>query len=168
MALMLSPKILFMDEPTTGVDPVARRALIRTISLMKEPAIMLTTHRMDEVEHLCDKIAIMVKGRFVIYGTPNMLRTKYGRGYQVTIIQKRELYFRELFNIEARMIGSFRDAFCVEGVFKRGNLVEIIFKFTKLGEIGGKYKLSQVFKRLAEFLKAEVIEEFTISRTTLE
>jgi len=78
MSLILCPKIEFMDEPTTGVDPVSRRALVRMIHRMKKSSIMLTTHRMDEAEQLCDKIAIMINGRFVVYGTPNQLRSKYG------------------------------------------------------------------------------------------
>ena len=73
-AIMLSPRVLFLDEPTTGVDPVSRRSLNRMIKKMKMASVLLTTHRMDEAEQLCDKIAIMINGRFVVYGSPNYLK----------------------------------------------------------------------------------------------
>lgn len=81
MSLILCPSVLFLDEPTTGVDPVARRALIRLIHKLKQSSILLTTHRMDEAEQLCDKIAIMINGQFIVYGTPSQLRSGYGVGY---------------------------------------------------------------------------------------
>ena len=84
-AIMLSPRVLFLDEPTTGVDPVSRRSLNRMIKRMKTASVLLTTHRMDEAEQLCDKIAIMINGRFVVFGSPNYLKTTYGKGYTVSI-----------------------------------------------------------------------------------
>jgi len=82
---MLNPKVLFLDEPTTGVDPVSRRSLNRMIKKMKMASILLTTHRMDEAEQLCDQLAIMVNGRFVVFGSPNYLKNKYGHGYTITM-----------------------------------------------------------------------------------
>ena len=73
-ALMLSPKVLLLDEPTCGFDPVSRRSLSRLIKKLKHASILLTTHRMDEAEQLCDKIAIMINGRFVVFGSPNYLK----------------------------------------------------------------------------------------------
>lgn len=73
MTMLLVPKIEFLDEPTTGVDPVSRRALFKMIKLLENSAILMTTHRMDEAEQLCDNIAIMVNGRFACYGSPNYL-----------------------------------------------------------------------------------------------
>ena len=75
MSLIMCPRVEFLDEPTTGVDPVSRRALVRMIRRMKKSSVLLTTHRMDEAEQLCDKIAIMINGRFVAYGTPSYLKT---------------------------------------------------------------------------------------------
>jgi ATP-binding cassette, subfamily A (ABC1), member 3 len=82
---MLCPKVLFLDEPTTGVDPVSRRSLNRMVKKMEMASVLLTTHRMDEAEQLCDKIAIMINGRFVVYGTPNHLKTMYGKGYTICV-----------------------------------------------------------------------------------
>lgn len=91
-ALMLCPKVLFLDEPTSGVDPVSRRSLNRMVKKMKMASVLLTTHRMDEAEQLCDKLAIMINGRFVVFGSPNYLKTAYGHGYTIEIVQERADY----------------------------------------------------------------------------
>ena len=93
-ALMLCPRVLFLDEPTSGVDPVSRRSLNRMVKKMNMASVLLTTHRMDEAEQLCDKIAIMINGRFVVFGTPNYLKTQYGQGYTIEIIQERAMFDR--------------------------------------------------------------------------
>lgn len=78
VSLMANPKIEFLDEPTTGVDPVARRSLFKILKHLKSSSILLTTHRMDEAEALCDTLAIMINGSFVCYGSPGYLKSKYG------------------------------------------------------------------------------------------
>ena len=55
------------------------------IKQLKDSSILMTTHRMDEAEQLCDNIAIMINGRIVCYGSPNYLLQTYGGGYEVTI-----------------------------------------------------------------------------------
>jgi ATP-binding cassette, subfamily A (ABC1), member 3 len=89
---MLNPRILFLDEPTCGVDPVSRRSLNRMVKKMKDASVLLTTHRMDEAEQLCDKIAIMINGRFVIVGSPNYLKSVYGHGYNVSVKQTKQAF----------------------------------------------------------------------------
>ena len=98
-AIMLNPKVLFLDEPTTGVDPVSRRSLNRMIKKMKMASILLTTHRMDEAEQLCDQLAIMVNGRFVVFGSPNYLKNKYGHGYTITMKQTGANFYNQETNL---------------------------------------------------------------------
>lgn len=62
MALLSPPKFLFLDEISNGLDPIARRNLYAYLYTLKETAILLITHRIDEVEKICDSIAIMVDG----------------------------------------------------------------------------------------------------------
>lgn len=102
-ALILCPRVLFLDEPTTGVDPVSRRSLNRVVKKMKMASVLLTTHRMDEAEQLCDRIAIMVNGRFVVVGSPNYLKTAYGQGYTVILQQEKEKYENASTNINTVM-----------------------------------------------------------------
>jgi len=75
LALINDPNIIFLDEPTTGLDPHARRnfwTLIKNIKAQNK-TIILTTHYMDEAEQLCDDIVIMDKGKIIAEGTPHQL-----------------------------------------------------------------------------------------------
>ena len=70
MALISDPKVIFLDEPTLGLDVLARRELWREIEKLKgKKTVVLTTHYMEEAEHLADRIAIMVSGRIAATGT---------------------------------------------------------------------------------------------------
>ncbi|HNR21691.1 MAG TPA: ABC transporter ATP-binding protein [Steroidobacteraceae bacterium] len=75
VALVNDPAILFLDEPTTGFDPQARRNFWRLIESVKarRRTIILTTHYMDEAQRLCDEIAIMDRGRIIAQGAPREL-----------------------------------------------------------------------------------------------
>ncbi len=78
-ALMHTPKILFLDEPTTGLDPAARIEVWNTVKLMREKTnmtVFLTTHYMEEAAR-ADKIIIINKGKIIAQGTPSSLKEKY-------------------------------------------------------------------------------------------
>jgi ABC-2 type transport system ATP-binding protein len=74
--------LLFLDEPTVGLDPSARRLLLDYIKLHVKAGltVFFTTHIMEEAEYLCDEIAIIHKGRIIAFDTPTGLKQKYGRG----------------------------------------------------------------------------------------
>ena len=79
MALICEPKVLFLDEPTLGLDVLARRELWSIISGLKSKiTIVLTTHYMEEAEQLADRIAIMIDGKCVSLGTLSELEEKTG------------------------------------------------------------------------------------------
>jgi len=82
IALINDPAVLFLDEPTTGLDPQARRnfwELVQSIKARRK-TIILTTHYMEEAELLCDEIAIMDRGRIIAQGTPrNLLREHFAQ-----------------------------------------------------------------------------------------
>jgi ABC-2 type transport system ATP-binding protein len=79
MALINQPELLFLDEPSTGLDPQARRNLWDLIQQIKQEGrtIILTTHYMEEAEYLCDEIAIMDYGKIIARGTPQELIRQY-------------------------------------------------------------------------------------------
>jgi ABC-2 type transport system ATP-binding protein len=79
-ALVGDPELLFLDEPTTGLDPQARRHLWDLVERLKQAGrtIILTTHYMDEAERLCDRVAIMDHGRILALGTPQQLIASVG------------------------------------------------------------------------------------------
>ncbi|KAE8985099.1 ATP-binding cassette sub-family A member 2 [Phytophthora rubi] len=84
IALIGSPPIIFLDEPSTGMDPVSRRFMwdvIADISTRgKESTIVLTTHSMEECEALCSRVGIMVGGRLRCYGSVQHLKSRFGDG----------------------------------------------------------------------------------------
>ncbi len=79
-ALVGDPELLFLDEPTTGLDPQARRHLWDLVDELKHAGrtIILTTHYMDEAERLCDRVAIMDHGKIIALGTPQQLIASVG------------------------------------------------------------------------------------------
>jgi len=79
-ALVSDPELLFLDEPTTGLDPQARRHLWDLVDQLKQAGrtIILTTHYMEEAERLCDRVAIMDHGRIIALGTPAQLIASIG------------------------------------------------------------------------------------------
>ncbi|XP_068012331.1 phospholipid-transporting ATPase ABCA7 isoform X1 [Melanerpes formicivorus] len=87
IALLGSPPVVFLDEPTTGMDPRARRFLWDCIlSVIREGrSVVLTSHSMEECEALCTRMAIMVNGRFRCLGSIQHLKNRFGDGYTVVV-----------------------------------------------------------------------------------
>lgn len=80
-SMLHRPQVLFLDEPTVGLDPVARRTVwerIRALRSSFTTAILLTTHYMEEADELCDRVAFLHKGRVVALGSPADLKAAVG------------------------------------------------------------------------------------------
>jgi len=87
-ALVSDPELLFLDEPTTGLDPQSRRQLWEVVLGFKSMGrtVLLTTHYMDEAERLCDRVAVVDRGKVIALGTPAELIASLG-GQQVIVAQ---------------------------------------------------------------------------------
>ena len=89
ISMICNPPIILLDEPSTGMDPEARRfmwAVIHKVSRRrKKSAVIMTTHLMDEAETLCKRMGIMVNGQFVCLGSSNDIKEKYGYGFEINI-----------------------------------------------------------------------------------
>ena len=89
IAMICNPPIILLDEPSTGMDPEARRfmwGVIHRISLnRKKSTIIMTTHSMEEAETLCKRIGIMVDGQFKCLSTSDEIKEKYGYGYEINL-----------------------------------------------------------------------------------
>ncbi|QDZ40791.1 ATP-binding cassette domain-containing protein [Euhalothece natronophila Z-M001] len=106
-ALLHQPAVLFMDEPTVGLDPVARNALwelLKKIRTQLGTTIFLTTHFMEEADYLCDRVGIMHYGRLVAMGSPNELKASISEP-EATLDRVFIHYTGD--NLEAR--GNYRD-----------------------------------------------------------
>ncbi|HDP96892.1 MAG TPA: ABC transporter ATP-binding protein [Euryarchaeota archaeon] len=88
MALVNDPELLFLDEPTTGLDPKARRDIWRLIEDVgrRGSTVLLTTHYLDEAEKLSDDVAIMHKGKIIAQGTPEDLVAEYGKSTVIVLV----------------------------------------------------------------------------------
>lgn len=87
MGLVHEPAVLFLDEPTTGLDPETRSALWDDLSRLRKErqlAVLLTTHYLEEADRLCDRVAIIDRGQLVVQGTPSALKAQI-RGDMVTL-----------------------------------------------------------------------------------
>ncbi|MBU1139644.1 MAG: ABC transporter ATP-binding protein [Proteobacteria bacterium] len=82
LALINKPRLVFLDEPSTGLDPQSRRNLWEIVLRIKEEGktIILTTHSMEEAEYLCDEVAIMDQGRVIAWDSPKQLIQTYCQG----------------------------------------------------------------------------------------
>ena len=99
LSLVNSPDILFLDEPTTGLDPNAKRAVWDVIRKFKASGktIILTTHYLEEAEHLSDRVAIMDHGRIIAIGTSDEIIASFGSGERLDVHGGEDLakYLRE-------------------------------------------------------------------------
>ena len=104
--LLHDPPVLFLDEPTIGVDPVGARELRATIGALKAAGktVLLTTHYMFEADTLCDRIGVIAKGRIVAEGTPRELKTQVSEGIVVEV---------EVYGIEDEAVDALR---AIDGV----------------------------------------------------
>lgn len=111
-SLVNNPEIVFLDEPTTGLDPLARRRLWELIANIKAEGktVVLTTHYMEEAEVLCDRVAIMEKGKILVMGDTHKLIEKTKNPYRVSFYSTKV------------------DSRAAEKLNKLGNLVNLLGK----------------------------------------
>ncbi len=112
--LIHSPSVLLLDEPSTGLDPGARRDLwqyLRTLRDEEDVAVLVTTHLMEEAEH-CDRLAILNEGKLVAFGTPFDLKSQIGgdvvllEAADATTAQSLAARMRHRFGVEPTVLGS--------------------------------------------------------------
>jgi len=132
LALVGDPDLIFLDEPTTGFDPAARRAaweMIRSLRRLGK-TILLTTHYLDEAQELCDRVAVMRAGEIVRIGTPDALRggeaeaeIRYRRDGEQVVLRTREPT-RALHELTAAALAEGRE---IEGLEVRRPSLEDVY-----------------------------------------
>ncbi|RLF13815.1 MAG: ATP-binding protein, partial [Thermoprotei archaeon] len=93
MALISDPDILFLDEPTSGLDVISARIIRSLLLKLKKrgKTIILTTHNIDEAGMLCDRVAVMNRGRIIAMGTPEELKIKFGKYTRILLCFNKEV-----------------------------------------------------------------------------
>uniref|UniRef100_A0A1I8C1E1 ABC transporter domain-containing protein n=1 Tax=Meloidogyne hapla TaxID=6305 RepID=A0A1I8C1E1_MELHA len=87
IALIAGSQVVLLDEPTAGMDPIARNEISNLLTkIKKDRTILLTTHYMDEADKMGDRVGIMVNGRLMCNGSPDFLKKKFGTGFILTIL----------------------------------------------------------------------------------
>ena len=82
-----NPRVVFLDEPTTGMDPVSRRQVWKLIQRLKRNRVLvLTTHAMEEADVLSDRIGVIVDGELRCVGTSLFLKNTFGDGYKLNVV----------------------------------------------------------------------------------
>lgn len=95
MAAIGNPKIILLDEPTTGLDPKVRQQVWSLIGQLKaNRSIILTTHSMEEADVLADRVCVMVKGKVRCIGSSLFLKELYGKGHRLTLNIEKESYYK--------------------------------------------------------------------------
>ncbi|XP_072824284.1 retinal-specific phospholipid-transporting ATPase ABCA4 isoform X5 [Vicugna pacos] len=160
IALIGCPPLVLLDEPTTGMDPQARRMLWNTImSIIREGrAVVLTSHSMEECEALCTRLAIMVKGAFQCLGTIQHLKYKFGDGYIVTMKVKcpKDDVLPDLGPVERFFQGSFPGSVQRE---RHYNMLQFQVSSSSL---------ARIFRLLVSHKDSLLIEEYSVTQTTLD
>ena len=158
IALVGNPSVVFLDEPTTGMDPKARRFLWNCINSIKRDgrSVVLTSHSMEECEALCDRIAIMVNGTFQCLGSIQHLKTRFGDGYTVMIRMSGEQ--PKLSPLEEFISETFPESLLKE---EHHNMLHYHFTSTRI-------PLSFIFGTLESVRARFGIEDYSVCQTTLD
>ncbi|XP_027402445.1 ATP-binding cassette sub-family A member 7 isoform X4 [Bos indicus x Bos taurus] len=157
VALVGDPALVFLDEPTTGMDPGARRFLWNSLLAVVQEgrSVVLTSHSMEECEALCTRLAIMVNGRFCCLGSAQHLKGRFGAGHTLTLrVPLSRSKLAADFVAQAFPGAELREA---HGGRLRFQLLP-----------GGRCTLALVFGLLAAHGAEHGVEDFSVSQTTLE
>ncbi|KAJ1966858.1 hypothetical protein IWQ62_002207 [Dispira parvispora] len=178
MACIGNPPVIFLDEPTTGVDVKIRRSIWEAIRLLKRTSsVVLTTHSMEEAEAICDRVGIIVNGNLKCLGTPQRLKNVYGKGWKV-MLKARSI--DDIGEITRRMCSIF---------YQPGNLVTcqlkqqlqnyVEFEFIQSPSESGAQRsrlvagnrsnrlLGPIFGALEQLKHRDMVQDYSVSQTTL-
>ncbi|XP_076977505.1 phospholipid-transporting ATPase ABCA7 [Tamandua tetradactyla] len=157
VALVGDPAVIFLDEPTTGMDPSARRFLWNSLLAVVRDgsSVVLTSHSMEECEALCTRLAVMVNGRFRCLGSPQHLKGRFGAGHTLTL---------RVPAVRPEPAQAF-----VAAAFPGAELREVHGGRLRFQlPPGSGCSLAHVFSELAAHGAEHGVEDFSVSQTTLE
>nr|XP_020862173.1 ATP-binding cassette sub-family A member 3-like [Phascolarctos cinereus] len=163
IALMGNPSVVFLDEPSTGMDPVARRLLWNAVTEIRQlgKAIIITSHSLEECKALCTRLAIMVNGQFKCLGSPQHLKSKYGSGY--TLLAKIKGYTKEEEKMAVEAFKTFVDETFPGSILEEEHQGMVHYHLPK-----ENLKWSKVFGILEEVKDRYKLDDYSVSQVSLE
>ncbi|XP_015786740.1 ATP-binding cassette sub-family A member 1 [Tetranychus urticae] len=163
IAAIAKPKVMFLDEPTTGVDPASRRKIWSTLMHLRDTSgssIVLTSHSMDECEALCSRIGIMARGNFKCLGSAQHLKQKFGQGYTLVIKINQEALKKDG---EVERIQRF-----IQEKFPSAILRDFHQTILHYHVKNASARWGEMLRALEQGKSSLMIEDFTLTGTTLE
>ncbi|TVT96654.1 hypothetical protein EJB05_58124 [Eragrostis curvula] len=155
ISLIGDAKVVYMDEPSTGLDPASRKSLWNAVKQAKQDrAIILTTHSMEEAEALCDRLCIMVDGSLQCIGRPKELIARYG-GYYVLTMTTTPEFEQDVENLVRKLSPSARKVYHLSGTQK----YELPKQDTRIAD---------VFMAVENFKKRVEVQAWGLADTTME
>jgi ATP-binding cassette, subfamily A (ABC1), member 3 len=151
--------LIFLDEPTTGIDPYSKRQLWNIINKTRNSgkSVVLTSHSMEECEALCTRIAIMVAGEFKCLGSAQHLKNKFAKGFVLSI---------KMTGDDDSLMHQIQNK--IHEAFPRVELKERYMDLLTFHIASASLKWSEIFSTMTQMKSAAPISEFTISQMSLE
>ncbi|CAG0885789.1 unnamed protein product [Darwinula stevensoni] len=162
IAMVGEPPLLFLDEPTLGVDPVSRRKIWNALvdCTNNGQSIVLTSHSMEECEYLCHRVGIMVNGRFRCLGSPQYLKDKYCQGYTIKVKTRMSASAEKLEELKAFLVQTFGGSFLRDEYIGRLNFL------VERRDVNWAQLFSTVREIKTRF--EDVVEDSLVGETSLE
>lgn len=162
IAMIGNPKVLFLDEPTAGVDPKSKRFIWKCIQKFQNDSktIVLTSHSMDECENLCNRLAIMAKGRFQCIGYIPVLKSNFGSGFTVMFRIKENANEEDIEKFKMNVSNNFKCKI-------REQFAGVITYFVEEDNIIWSIVFEKL-ERLYSMHKEIVLEDYSVNEATLE
>ncbi|KAI9181186.1 hypothetical protein LWI28_012282 [Acer negundo] len=155
ISLIGDPKVVYMDEPSTGLDPASRNNLWNIVKRAKQGrAIILTTHSMEEAEALCDRLGIFVDGSLQCIGNPKELKARYGGSYVFTMTTSAD-HEKEVENMVLRLSPNANKIYQISGTQK--------FELPK-----HEVRIAEVFQAVENAKSMFVVFAWGLADTTME
>jgi ABC-type multidrug transport system ATPase subunit len=155
IALIGAPKVVFLDEPSAGMDPMARHGMWDVIEGMaKSCCVVLTTHHLEEVEALANRVAIMVGGTMKCVGSLQHLKTKFGSGFELTV------------RLDNEAAVTAADTYIRKQIPNAKMQEQRMTKLTYA--LPSDVKLSEVFAAIEDQKATLQIADYTVAQTSLE
>merc|ERR1711916_168008 len=156
LAMLGGPQVLFLDEPSSGMDPLTKRFMWNLVTTVRNRrSIILTTHSMEECEALCSRLSIMHLGKLVCLGSPQHLKSVFGTGYQIEIKTKIADTERRVLSFASENFSGFEELEAFD--------TKMTFRISQQGN-----NLANIFEKVQKVEEEYHITDYSVSQHTLE